>query len=392
MRILQIAPVIGPGTGVGAVAHHLEQEWRAAGHQVGRFTMDDARGSWLPEPGPGMRGKLALMARVVWFSTVGSLLARRELRRHPDVVALCHNDVLAGDVYVNHGILQAAMRSRGSYGLRMLRNPMHLFVAARDTLRYRSTIHQTVVNLVDEEDSALRATYPRLRPRTVTIGNGVDVGRYRPPTTSERTAARRRLGLTDDDVALLFVGHEFERKGLPAVMHALALLPARFRLIVVGGTPDMVQDAGRAADRLGLSDRVILLGQVPDPREAFHASDVFTFPSAYESYGLVVLEALACGVPVVATPVGCVPEVLHDGIDGYMTSADPGALARAVRDLAGLDRSALATAARAVAEEHSWHEVSQSYLRLFESLHHPGSTGPTTSINPAPLRTKGETA
>ncbi|KRD47357.1 hypothetical protein ASE27_03130 [Oerskovia sp. Root918] len=392
MKILQIAPVIGPGTGVGAVAHHLEQEWRAAGHQVGRFTMDDARGSWLPEPGPGLRGKLALMARVVWFSTVGSVLAHRVLRRHPDAVALCHNDVLAGDVYVNHGILQAAMRSRGSYRLRMLRNPMHLFVAARDTLRYRSAIHRVVVNLVDEEDSALRATYPSLRPRTVTIGNGVDVERYRPPTAAGRAAARRHLGLADDDVALLFVGHEFERKGLPAVMHALCQLPSRFRLVVVGGAADMVEDAARAADHLGLSGRVILLGQVPDPREAFHACDVFTFPSAYESYGLVVLEALACGLPVVATPVGCVPEVVHDGVDGYVTSPAPEALARAVGDLAGLDRGALAAAARAVAEAHSWHEVSQSYLRLFESLRTSGMASATVSTSPAPRRTTKETA
>ena len=54
----------------------------------------------------------------------------------------------------------------------------------------------------------------------------------------------------------------------------------------------------------------------PDPRPWLHAADVLAMPSAYESYGLVVLEALACGVPVVATPTGCVPDVVVDGING----------------------------------------------------------------------------
>ena len=68
----------------------------------------------------------------MWFSTVGTHRARAYLRRHPDELSICHNDALAGDVYVNHGIVQAAMRARGHYWLRMVRNPLHLFTTARD--------------------------------------------------------------------------------------------------------------------------------------------------------------------------------------------------------------------------------------------------------------------
>ena len=81
LRILQIAPEIAPGSGVGGVAHHLEEAFGRAGVATSRFTLADARGAWLPEPGPGVRGRLVLLARVVWFSAVGTVLARRRVAR-----------------------------------------------------------------------------------------------------------------------------------------------------------------------------------------------------------------------------------------------------------------------------------------------------------------------
>src|SRR5512133_3338950 len=113
--IVQICPEIGPGSGVAGVAYNLEREWQRLGVQTERFTLTEARGGWLPQPGPGIRGRLVLLARVVWFSTVGTLLARRYLRSRPGALSICHNDALAGDVYVNHGVVQAAMRARGAY-------------------------------------------------------------------------------------------------------------------------------------------------------------------------------------------------------------------------------------------------------------------------------------
>lgn len=361
-RIVQIAPDIAPGSGVGAVAHHLETEWQRVGIDVGRFTMTDAHGDWLPRPGPGWRGKAALAARVVWFSTVGTVAARAHLRRRPDAVSICHNDALVGDVYINHGILKVAMRARGGYAWRMLRNPMHLFTAARDALRYRSRIHDVVVNLIAEEDVALREAYRRVRPRTVVIGNGVDVDRYTPATATQRTHARADVGLGPDDVAVAFVGHEYDRKGLPLVLDALVGAPDTLHLVVVGGTEDMVDRLVRTARELGLGDRLHAVGQVADPVPYFHACDVFVLPSAYESYGLVVLEALACGLPVLASATGCVPDVIVDGVNGYVVERDPADIRRRLTDLASADLGAWSRAARTSAEAHSWRRIAREYL------------------------------
>jgi UDP-glucose:(heptosyl)LPS alpha-1,3-glucosyltransferase len=365
--VVQIAPEIGPGFGVAAVANHLEAQLVARGVATRRFTLAEARGGWLPPPGPGVGGKAALAARVVWFSTVGTVLARRMLRESPELVSICHNDVVAGDVYVNHGIVLAAMQARGRPLRRMLRNPLHVFTWARDSVRFTSRAHRAVVNLTQDEDLLLRRTYRRLRPPTVVIGNGVDTRRLRPPTVTEREAARRAYGFGPEDLVVLFVGHEFDRKGLPLLIDALSGAPKWFRLLVVGGTTDLVNGARRHAETAGVTDRVHLIGTLVDPAPAFRAADLFGLPSAYESFGLVVLEAMAYGLPVMATAVGVVPDVVRDGDNGYILT-DATDIRAALTRFTTAERTAMAESARATAQEHDWQEVAQRYVELLEEL------------------------
>ena len=363
--IVQITPEIGPGTGVGAVAHHLEQEWQRLGVDVRRFTLVEAGGGWLPTPSGGVAGRLALVGRVVWFSTVGTSRARRHLRQHPEQLSVCHNDAVAGDVYVNHGLVAVAMRARGHHRLRMLRNPLHLFTTTRDRIRYsRAGTHRVVVNLVTDEERLLRETYPRLAIPTVVIGNGVDVDRFRPPTDEERRLARQALALGDEDPMVLFIGNEFGRKGLPALVDAVAALGDDVHLVVVGGTADMIEaESARAASR-GVGGRLRFAGSDPDPRPWLHAADVLAMPSAYESYGLVVLEALACGVPVVATATGCVPDVVVEGVNGAVVDASVTGLAAGLSRVLRLEQGPTRRAARATAEQHSWASVARRYLEV----------------------------
>ncbi len=371
--IISIAPEIEAGSGVAGVAHHLETEWQRLGVRTLRFTLAEARGGWLPTPGPGLAGKIVLLVRVVWFSVVGTVLARRFLARQPHAVSVCHNDVLAGDVYVNHGILRVAMAARGHYVWRMLRNPVHLFTAVRDRIRYHSDVHRAVVSLTSEDQRLLHQTYPQLAPRPTVIGNGVDVAEFAPPSGDERVAARRWMtavqGIPADAIVGLFVGHEYDRKGLPLAIEALAGLPADVHLLVVGGTVDLVAQGQGWAEHHGVADQVHFAGPLADPRPGFHAADFFTLPSAYEANALVVLEALACGLPVVATPVGYAPEIIGDGYNGFLVARTVPALRTAFTAVVESDhRAELAVHARQSALPHAWSEVARRYLDLLSTL------------------------
>lgn len=368
MIILQISPEFEPGTGVGAVAHNLEEQWRSRGHDVRRFGLAEA--GWARRSGPrsGLVGRVGHVGQVVWFSTIGTVRAKRAVAAlPPGAIAICHNDALAGDIYVNHGILQAAMRARGHYQWRMVRNPLHLFTAVRDRRRYEGGTHRVVVNLTHEDDAALRREFPGIQSPTVVIGNGVDTERFRPPTKEERCDARARLDLEDHAILTIFIGNEYERKGLFGLMDAVAGSGPQHRLLVVGGTADMIADAQEAARRRGMGDRLLMVGR-QDPLPYLWAADLLAQPSAYESYGLVVTEALAVGVPVVSTHVGVAPDVIDDGVNGYLTDGASQDLGDILVRFETADHQSMRSAARRSSLGHGWGTISERYLELFAEL------------------------
>jgi len=367
-HIVQIAPSISPGSGVAGVAFNLEREFVAAGATVERFTAANARRS---SSGSGRHSALAIhVARarnVVWFSTIGTRRARRFLDERPDAISICHNDVLAGDIYVNHGLLQAAMRARGNYAWRMLRNPVHLFTALRDRIRYRGRTHRAIVALTTTEAELLVSTYGKVRAPVHVVPNGVDIERFRPPEPDERARARAALGVDDDRTVAVFIGHEFERKGLPIAMDALAGAPG-VALLVVGGTPDMIRRAEAQARSADVGERVAFVGTHGDPVPFLWASDVLVLPSAYEANALVVLEALACGLPVVSTRVGFAPDIVVDGDNGFLVDRDAASVGERLDQLSRESSGVWRIRARRTAERHSWPIVARQYLELVEAI------------------------
>lgn len=370
-RIVQIVPFIGPGSGVAGVAWNLEQELRAIGATVERFTFDDARrGPARRWPRSQFGARLARGWRVVWFSTAGTARARRFLAERPDAITICHNNVMAGDVYVNHGIVLASMRARGQSAWRMARNPFHVFTHVRDRIRYRGGTHRVVVALSRAEADDLVRTYGRVRARLEVIPNGVDLDRFRPPSPTERAAARTRLGLGEEERVALFIGHEFDRKGLSfairGLRHAEGVL-----LLIVGGSDDIIAAANEEAKSVGVGERVLFLGPRYNLRQYLAASDLFVLPSAYEANALVVLEALASGLPVVTTRVGFAPEVVVDGVNGFLVERDPREVGERMQQLAELSDEELAEYrrhARSSVEPYSWRAVARRYLDLAREL------------------------
>jgi glycosyltransferase involved in cell wall biosynthesis len=183
--------------------------------------------------------------------------------------------------------------------------------------------------------------------RVRVIGNGIDPGLFHP---IDRTEARRSLGLPKYGPLLVSVGTLAPRKGFQLVMEAMAKLKKSWptlRFAIVGGDgPEgaMTAELRQLADRLGIADRVIFAG----PRKRgelaswYAAADLFVLATAHEGCPNVVLEALACGTPVVATPVGSIPELLGPET-GILVERDVQAIAAGIDNALarGWDRDAI---------------------------------------------------
>ena len=368
MHIVQIAPYIGRGSGVAGVAWHLQNELQAMGHTVESFTVATARRRaarrWPRHP---FLRALGLFRRMVWFTTVGTLRARRFLAERPDAVSICHNNVMTGDIYVNHGVVGAAMRARGNGVWRMVRNPTHIFTYVRDAMRYRRGVHRAVVALSASEADTLRRVYGRVRSRIVVIPNGVDLNAFRPPSEERRRSARADFRLDDDARVVLFIGHEFARKGLDQTIDALVHAPSVL-LLVVGGNAQAIDAARARASSLGVAERVLFVGTRTDVSLFFAAADMFVLASAYEANALVILEALASGLPVVCTAVGYAREIIVDGENGFLVGRDAREIGGRFEELAAADLAVWRLRARRSVEHLSWRRIAERYLALVDEI------------------------
>jgi UDP-glucose:(heptosyl)LPS alpha-1,3-glucosyltransferase len=204
--------------------------------------------------------------------------------------------------------------------------------------------------------------------RIAVIPNGINLGRFA-PVQNARATVRGEFAIPSDAPLLLFVGHEFGRKGLAPIVSALSLLRPDVRLLVVGA--DDPTPYRKLAQAAGVSDRVTFAGPRGDLSTLYQASDAFVLPTAYESFSLVCMEAMACGLPVFATRVGGIEDYLVDGVNGHTITHEPAdiatKLAALLDDPAGHER--LRNGARATAQDFGWDRIARLYAELLEDVY-----------------------
>ncbi len=374
----------GVATAVAALARAL----RAAGHTVRIFTAADPSHAAM---GLDVTGLPALHyerlpgGRVV-VAPVG--LARELAAFRPDVI---------------HNHSMAAMGTQALAAARLLDVPIlgtcHVYLAGflgyaplpldrvplMDEAAWRYTV--TFFNLfplvtTPSQVMARELTAHGLHVPVVAVSNGVDTRLFRPgPRVSGK-----------DSVTVLHVGRLSYEKNIDLLLRAFARIAGDYpaaRLTIAGDGPDR-EALTRLAGELGLSERVRFTGFVPHEQlpALYQAADLFATGSTIETQGLVVLEAMACGLPVAGVDALALPEAVHHGVNGFLAPpGDEAALAQHLACLiadAGL-RQRMGAASCRLAERHSLEQIVAQYEQLYREV----AAAPPPAFPPAWMRRGG---
>jgi UDP-glucose:(heptosyl)LPS alpha-1,3-glucosyltransferase len=221
--------------------------------------------------------------------------------------------------------------------------------------------------------------------KLVMMMNGIDLSRFEPSFgTRSRDAIRGEWKVDDDQALGLLIGNNWRLKGVQDAIQALTHIPERQIRLMVVGHDDPVPYI-KLAEKLNVRDRVIFAGGVSDPRPLYGAADFLMLPTRRDTFSLVVLEAMAMGLPIITTRQNGASEVMQDGKQGILLQrGDPAALAQAMRQMLDRDRRrSMSQEVIAIRQqfsfEHHVGRVEGVYERVLASKAKPVPRGPSAA-------------
>ena len=361
-----VAHDVGSVGGMERVLGELVLGLRARGHEVTVIARTcalppDAGISFHRVRGPSRPALIAYP----WFMLAGSLvtaLRRRGVVQSTGAIVLNRVDVVA--VHYCHQV-GPVNPSRASTAFRVHAALVGRMLRLAERISFRVSRRATFVGVSEGVAAEVREHYPELAERTLSIHNGVDTQTFAPGAREQDARAlRARLGIAPQRLIAVFVGSEWERKGLEPLIRALAA--ASDWDVVVAGDGDRARYR-QLADSLGVGRRLHWLGVTGDVQLVYSLGDAFVLPSSYETFSLVTFEAAASGLPLLATPVSGVRELIEDGHNGFLIDRQPHTLAHRLNQL-GEDaalRARLGASARESALAYSWEQMVAKHERLY---------------------------
>ena len=280
----------------------------------------------------------------------------------------CCDIFRAGD-----GVHAAWLEARQKYlgeSLGWLRaNPFHANSLAAERRMFASPRLKRVICISNMVREDVQHFYGVPDAKVVTIYNGIDLDAFSADCTTKKLEVRQMLNIPEGALTYVFVGSGFKRKGLEVAIRALR---PEAHLIVVGKDKETARFQKIAAEtglNTAQSTRVHFVGPQKDVRPYYGAADAFVFPTIYEPFGSVVLEALACGLPVITTDRCGAGEILTQGVDGFvLPTGDIAAFAACMRQNTALDWGNRRAAAHATAECYPISRTVDAMLALYQEL------------------------
>jgi UDP-glucose:(heptosyl)LPS alpha-1,3-glucosyltransferase len=250
-------------------------------------------------------------------------------------------------------------------------NPLHPILLRLEKHHFRERAYRHVIVTTAQVRSDLADYYGVPCEDVTIIPNGFAPDEFHPEIRAEkRRGVREKLGLREDNITLLFVANELERKGYRTILQAMRILGNRqLRLLVVGGVPIHVVQAWAA--EYGLEEQVLAHGSTSNVADYHAASDLFVLPTQYEAFCLAILESLGSGLPVITSNVPGASDAIVPGKNGKIIS-DPLSgeeLAAALKPLLDMDAiAALSATTPATAESYQWPRVLQQYEEVLKKF------------------------
>lgn len=249
-------------------------------------------------------------------------------------------------------------------------NPLHLSILWIEKKIFREGKASLIIAISKRGKDEIIRHYGTPAEKIRVVYNAIDTNRFDLPDREKvRDEVRHFLGISKDIRVLLFVGSGFMRKGLPFVIKALARLDAEVRLMVIGH--DRMNPYRALAKKEGVEQRVIFLGPLADVGKYYCAGDLFIFPTIYEPFGNVCLEAMAAGIPLVTSRICGGSELLREGKNGYIINnpTDPVEIADKIKMGLMLERKTICDYNKQVLPAYSWKRYLEEMSVLYEDLY-----------------------
>jgi len=272
----------------------------------------------------------------------------------------------AGDGCHREWLRQRLKRSSPARKLLTLLNPYHWLILKLEKKIFEEKRYKKIIAISELVKRNILEHYSVDEKDITVIYNGVDLERFHPRNKAiYRNRFRKNLGIDEQEFLILFVGSGFERKGLRFLIEAIERIKKSITLLVVG--------KGKEKKLKGLirNQRVIFCGPQKEIETFYAAADVFAFPTIYEPFGNVHLEALASGLPMITTGLSGASEIIKNGKEGFVVSTpeDIDSLKNYIEILVDNKvRKEMSENARGLAEEFSFQRHIKETISLYESI------------------------
>lgn len=250
-------------------------------------------------------------------------------------------------------------------------NPLNLIVLSLEKFTFNPKNYKKIIAVSTVTKNEIIAEYGVPKEDIIVIPNGINLDEFKLENKEMfREKIRDKHKIKPEEIVILFVGHEFKRKGLKNLIEALPLINNDLTKILVVGRSNE-RPFVKMAKGLGIAEKVIFVGHSPKIQEYFACADIFCFPTMDEAFGLVIIEALAAGLPTITSKIAGAAELMHDGKDGLLLD-DPTSsqeIASKINLLINNKelREQISQEAQKTAQKYSWAEIARRTLEVYKN-------------------------